>query len=55
MKKGHTLNRKISLTKVWKSKIWDDRFLGFSVAFVVVYTLFSVGTVYTEKFADQNR
>ena len=34
------LNRKISVTKVWKSKIWDDRFLGFYVAFIVVYSFF---------------
>ena len=50
-----TLNRKISVTKVWKSKIWDDSFLAFSVGFVVVYSVFSVGAVITEIFADQNR
>ena len=49
-----TLNRKISVTKVQKSKIWDDSFLAFSVAFAVVYFVFSVGAVITEIFADQN-
>ena len=43
------------MTKVWKSKIWDDSFLAFSVGFVVVYSVFSVGAVITEIFADQNR
>ena len=50
----HTLNRKISVTKVWKSKIWNDEFLGFSVAVVMVYSIFSVGAVFTTKFFDQN-
>ena len=50
-----TLNRKIYVTKVQKSKIWDDSFLAFSIAFVVVYFVFSVGAVFTEIFADQNR
>ena len=50
-----TLNRKISVTKVRKSKIWDDSFLAFSVAFVMVYSVFSVGAVFIEKFTDQNR
>ena len=42
------------MTKVQKSKIWDDSFLAFSVAFAVVYFVFSVGAVITEIFADQN-
>ena len=52
--KWPTLNWKISVTKVQKSKIWDDSFLAFSVAFVVVYSVFSVAAVFTEKFPDQN-
>ena len=52
-KKLH-LNWKISVMKVQKSKIWDDRFLGFSVAVVVVYSIFSVDAVFMEKFVDQN-
>ena len=52
--KWRTLKQKISVTKVWKSKIWNDRFLAFSVPFIVVYSIFSLGGVFTEKFADQN-
>ena len=50
-----TLIRKISVTKVRKSKIWDDSFLAFSVAFVVVYFIFSVDAIFMGKIADQNR
>ena len=50
-----TSKRKNSVTKVWKSKIWDDSFLAFSVGFVVVYSVFSLDAVFTEIFADQNR
>ena len=53
--KWRILNWKISVTKFWKFKIWDDSFLAFPVAFVVVYSVFSVCAVFTEKFADQNR
>ena len=49
-----TLNQKISVTKVQKWKIWDDSFLAISVAFVVVYSVFSVGAVFMEKMADKN-
>ena len=49
-----TLNQKISVTKIQKSKIWDDSFLAFSVVFAVVNFVFSVGAVITEIFADQN-
>ena len=50
-----TLNRKISVTKVRKSKFWDDSFLAFSVGFVVVYPVFSVGAVFMEIWLKQNR
>ena len=46
--------QKISVTKVQKSKIWDDRFVGFLLAIVVVYFDFSVGAVFMEKFISQN-
>ena len=46
---------KMYVTKVKQSKIRNDSFLAFSVAFVVVYSVFSVGAVFTEIFADQNR
>ena len=42
------------MTKDQKSKILDDRFLGFSVAVVLVYSVFSVDAVFMEKFVDQN-
>ena len=48
-----TLKQKISLTKVWKSKIWDDSSLAISIPIVVVYSVFSVGAVIMEKFGDQ--
>ena len=34
----------ISVTKFQKSKIWVDSFDGFSVGFVMVYSIFSVNT-----------
>ena len=49
-----TLWLKISVTKLQKSKIWADSFVGFSVGFVVVYSNFSVDAVFMEKFAKQN-
>ena len=49
-----TLWLKISVTKFWKSKIWDDSFKGFSVSFVLMYFIFSVDAVFTEKFTKQN-
>ena len=50
-----TLKQEISVTKVWKSKTWDDRFPAFSVAVVVIYSVFfSVFLIFMEKFADQN-
>ena len=42
------------MTKVQKSKIWDDRFVGFSLAVIMVYFVFSVGTAFLEKFINQN-
>ena len=50
-----TENRKISLMKFQRSYFWDDIFLGFSVAVVIVYSVFSVGAAFMEKFAIQNR
>ena len=50
-----TLWLKISVTKFWKSKIWDDSFKAFSVSFVLMYFIFSVDAVFMEKFATQNR
>ena len=49
-----TLWLKISVTKFWKSKIWDDSFKGFSVSFVLKYFIFSVDAVFMEKFTKQN-
>ena len=49
-----TLWLKISVTKFWKSKIWDDSFQGFSVSFVLMYFIFSVDAVFMEKFTKQN-
>ena len=45
---------KISVTKFQNSKIWDDSFKGFSVGFVMVYSVFSVGAIFMEKYAKQN-
>ena len=50
-----TENRKISLMKFQRSNLWDDIFLGFSVVVVIVYSVFSVGAAFMEKFAIQNR
>ena len=44
---------KISVTKVWKSKIRYDSFLVFSVLFGGVYSVFSLANVFIKKFADQ--
>ena len=37
-----------------EKKKWDDSFKGFSVGFVVVYSIFSVDHVFLVKFAKQN-
>ena len=42
------------MTKFQKSNIWDCSFVGFFVAVVVVYSVFSVGAVFMEIFALQN-
>ena len=42
------------MTKFQKSKFWIDSFVAFSVGYVVVYSIFSVGAVFKEKFASQN-
>ena len=47
-------NEKISVKKFPKSKFWIDSFVAFSVGYVVVYLIFSVGAVFKEKFASQN-
>ena len=52
--KWPTLNGKISVTKTRKSKFWIDNFVAFSISYVVVYSIFSVGAVFKEKFASQN-
>ena len=49
-----TFNKKISVTKFWKSKFWIDSFVAFLVGYIVVYPIFSVGAVFIEKFALQN-
>ena len=51
MKASLTLNGKISVTKSRKSKFWIDSFVAFSIGYVVVYSIFSVGAVFKEKFA----
>ena len=52
--KWQTFSKKISVTKFQKSKFWIDSFVAFSVGYVVVYSIFSVGAVFKEKFASQN-
>ena len=39
---------------VKNSKVWDDSFIGFSAGFVMVYSIFSDGVIFKEKFANQN-
>ena len=53
-KKWQIFNEKKSVTKFQKSKFWIDSFVAFSVGYVVVYSIFSVGAVFMEKFAIQN-
>ena len=45
-----TLKQKISVSKVQKSKFWDGSFLLFCIPLVLVYSIFSLGAVFTEKF-----
>ena len=52
--KWQTLNRKIFVAKVWKSKIWIDSFVAFSFCYVMVYFIFSGGDIFMEKFAIHN-
>ena len=52
--KNLTLRRKISVIKFQKSKIWDDSFVGISTGFLMVYFVFSVGSIFMAKFTEQN-
>ena len=52
--KWQTLNRKIFVAKVWKSKIWIDSFVAFSVGYNIVSSVFFVCAVFLEKVVNQN-
>ena len=52
--KWPTLKWKISVTKIQKTKIWDDRCVGFFVGYVMAYSIFSVGPFFMEKIVNEN-